>query len=235
MITPEKNDIDVSKLFHWGDVFTIMLPRGSFSVYVRVVSDEEVNRARVYALRKANELKERIYTEGTDEREAFLPNIDKLKKEEIIQMILAYELPEIHRRATREVNVPFPKEPDENAGTLEWVEYQKEIDEYPNKVGEEINKLLNKELKAREKELRSVHKEVLKSILERRVVENVVTRELENRFLDACVFYGTFKDEDYKERLFESPEQVTKLPQNIREQFVSAYTALDISMEELKK
>jgi len=236
MITPEKNDVDVTKLFHWGDVFTITLPGGnSMDVYVRVVSDEEMNKARVYALRKANIIKEELYRKNSDLHTAYMPNINKAKKEDIINMILMYELPNLQKIATRETNVPFPKEPDEDASTIEWVEYQKQIDEYPKKLAEAINERLNTEVKLRRLELSKMTKEDLKRLLENRVTEVVVSKELEERFLDACVYYGTFQDPEYTKRVFKSPEQVTQLPVKIRDQFISAYMAIDIPMEELKK
>jgi len=236
MITPEKNDVDIEKLFHWGDVFTIILPDGkSFDVYMRVVSDEELNRSRVYALRKASELKEKIYKKGTDEHKAYLPNMNRMKKEEIIDTIIMYELPDLHKKATSEVDIPFPKEPDEDASTIEWVEYQEKVDQYPQLVSEEIRKNLNKIIRGRKKQLNEKHKEVLKGLLENRIIETFVTKELENKFMDSCVYYATYKDKEYRDRLFTSPEQVSKLPSKIREQFVTSYMSIDIPMEELKK
>ena len=236
MLTPEKNDIDVSILFEWGKPVNIILPdETTLTFYVRVVSDEEFNKARVYALRKTRELKEKLLDKTTDEHKAFMVDTDKLNKEELVNLILMLEMSSIYKQAEKEVNLPFPKEPEIDAPTSEWVEYQKQLDEYPEKLAKKISKKTEQLMKVRRKELSSMSKNKLEALYLEKVLDSVLSKSVEEEFIKACVFYGTFKDKEYKERVFKSIEQIDKLPTKIKEQFIDGYLSVDIPMERLKK
>ena len=56
-----------------------------------------------------------------------------------------------------------------------------------------------------------------------------------NNFRDICCYYGTYKDENYSERYFNSTEDFQNLPSSIKADFINAYVGLEITSEELKK
>lgn len=236
MITPEKNDVVIDKLFNWGKSYTIVLPDNTqLTLYVRVVSDEEFNRARVYALRKAREYRDKLLDKKTDEHKAFMVDPSKIKKEELVNLILMLEMPIIYRQAEREVNLPFPKEPEVDAPTSEWVKYQEEIDEYPSKLTELITEKVTQLTRERRKELESLPKKRLEFYYTNKVLDKVLTEKLEKEFLKACAFFGTYRDKDYTKPLFRSIEDLDKLPSKIQEAIINSYLEVDIPMEELKK
>ena len=82
----EKNDVSLAKLFNWGDKFSITDKYGNFitDVYIRLVGDAELNQARVKAIRASREMREKLKTEGTDERMVFMPDFDLMEDKEIV-------------------------------------------------------------------------------------------------------------------------------------------------------
>ncbi|NMC34397.1 MAG: hypothetical protein GYA36_18385, partial [Veillonellaceae bacterium] len=147
MYTPEKNDIDITKLFQWGkeaSIFTNGVE--SLKYFVRLVGDAELNRARVYSIRESSRLRKLLRTAGTDEREAFIGDINFMEKDNLIEYIILTKTKEFVQTAYETVNVPFPKEPKANAKLEVLEKYQAEIDDYPNKVSKEATKLVEKQI-----------------------------------------------------------------------------------------
>ena len=52
-LSPERNEIDIKPLFHWfGEQEIVDTQGNTFRVFIRLVGDAEINRSRVFALRK---------------------------------------------------------------------------------------------------------------------------------------------------------------------------------------
>jgi hypothetical protein len=56
-----------------------------------------------------------------------------------------------------------------------------------------------------------------------------------NKFKEMSVYLGTYKDSEFKERLFKDFEEFENLPNEIKTQFLDNYSVLEISGEDLKK
>jgi hypothetical protein len=77
----EKNDVDISKLFKWGTSTTVQTPRGDAIVWMKILGDADVNKARIYALRRSAEMRAKMVDLDSDERIALLPPLDTTNKQ----------------------------------------------------------------------------------------------------------------------------------------------------------
>lgn len=233
----EKNDIDISKLFTWGLGFPIQDDKGQelFKVYMRLVGDAELNRARVFALRKSAELRKKLKTEDSDERLAFIPDIDLIEQDEIIQSLILFNTKYLTSDALKEVKITMKKEPSSDATLEEQEEYQKWIDSYPQERENKIKEYVNARVVEVEKELKAKDKEVLFKDLERSLIDQLCENEMLLRYRDMCTYLGSFKDVEYKEHFFKDFSEFDNLPKEIKSQFNESYMSLEIGGEDLKK
>lgn len=237
MITPEQNEIDISKLFAWGKQINLYDVNNQIimSCFIRLIGDAEINRARIYALRRSAEMRKKLKTENSDERLAFIADIDLITKEELIKYILVLKTKNLAEQIYRDIDVPFPKEPRSDAKLEEFEKHQKEVDDYPNRVQTEIRNKLDRQIKEEESKLQPLSKEELFKIYEREVIDDTCQLEMINAFRDICVYFGTYKDDKYTERVFKEITQFQALPTDLKTQFQQEYDSLEIDMETLKK
>ena len=237
MLSIDKNDVDISKLFQWKAKFTVYDDRAGNSIetFVKVVGDTELNRARVYALRKSAELRKKLKTEDSDERLAFIPEIEFLDKQILLENLVLYMTKQLTLDTIKEVKVPLPKEPKTDASLEAQEKYQKEIDDYPEKREQEIRKVVEKKLSIARKNMDRKSKEELFKEFESHHINYLCENEMVSSYREMCTYFGTYKDENCKERLFPTFEDFQNLPSEIKIQFLENYSALEIGGEDLKK
>lgn len=237
MNTIEKNDVDISKLFNWGNEFPIYDSMGKelTRAWIRLVGDAELNRCRVFALRESAKLRKALKDEDSDERWAYIADIDVLEFENLVETVLIYMTRDITTQAMKEIKIPLPKEPDSESSLEEQEEYQAKVDAYPEErsklVREYVERVLDRErnrLLSKSKE--DVYKEFLSS-----AINVICEEEMLKRFREMCAFFGTFTDKEYKNRMFKSFEEFDNLPTDIKSQLVEYYSVLEIGGEDLKK
>jgi hypothetical protein len=233
----DKNDVDISKLFEWGKEFTIKdrIGNNRLNVFIRLVGDAEINRARVYALRKSAELRKKLKTKDSDERLALIPDLDLVDKGTIVEAIVLFKIRELTQAAIEELPVNFPKEPDSKAGLEEQEQHQEKIDTFPDSRESEIKEFVNKRIDKERDRLKSLKEEELSREYELYLLNSLCEAEMVLRFKEQCVYFGSFKDSKFKKPLFSSFEQFDNLPREIKEQLLSFYEELELSGEDLKK
>lgn len=236
--TIEKNDVDISKIFHSGDKFDLVNASGKKvkQVYIRLVGDAELNRARVFALRSSADMRRELKTEGSEMRTAFIPyTFEDFETSELIDLVSALSVQEINRRAFKEVNIPIPAEPDSDASLEKQEEYQKIVDEYPKKRYDAIREFIDKELILLKKNLEGKSKTELGKLYENLMIASMCEQEMMNKFKEMCVYFGTFEDKEYRKRLFSSFEEFDNIQTDMKEQLLSYYSSLELTNDELKK
>ena len=233
----EKNDVIINRLFNWGSKFEIKNSSDEvvFTSYIRIIGDADINRARVFALRKSAELRRKLKTEDSDERVAYLPEIEALDKENLVSICLTLTMKEIGDSVRKDLSIPYPKEPSSDSSLEEFEKFQQEVDNWPNLVEKEVESKMDKAIEKEKKVLEKLSFEDLRKHYEKLTVDRLCENEMYQRFMDACVTFGTFKDENYKEKMFESISEFDDLPTQIKEQFINFYSTLNIDMDELKK
>lgn len=234
---PEKNDVDISKLFVWGKEFHITNGKGEIeaTVYMKLLGDADVNRARVYALRKSAELRKDLSNPDSDLRWATIQQIETMTEDDIANYILVFSMREISNTALKAIDIPFPKQPKSNASLAKMEKYQQEVDEYPAKRAEEVNKFVQKEVVKLKKSLLTQDKEILYKQYVNSLINEFCEREALRAYADMELYLGCFKDSDYKERAFATFEDFDNLDPSNKEEFKKAYDSLGIGMDDLKK
>lgn len=233
----EKNDVDITKLFNWGKEISILDEDDNpiINAYIRIIGDMDVNKARVFALRKSAELRRKLHDESSDEYYMYIPDFSITEKDVLVEFAISSMVREITTRVLRELDLTLPQEPDELAPLSEHEEYQKKIDEWPKTRQEKIAKAVEKELEKERERLNKLSDGEIQKIYKQHIIDDVCEEEMYKQFSDIQTYFSIYKDENYKERLFKSFEEYANLPTYIKNQFIDAYGTLSIRIDELKK
>lgn len=233
----EKNDVDISKLFTWGRVYEVVDSKGEVEalIYMKLLGDADVNRARVHALRKSADLRRKLQDPDSDERLMYIHDIDEMTKEDIANFIVIFTMRGIREQAFKEVTVAKPKQPKSNASLEKLEKYQQEVDAWPEKFSTAIQNYIQKEVEKTKKLLQSEDKEVLYKKYLDTLVKEFCEQEAIKAYSDMEIFLGCFRDDEYKERWFESFDDYDNLDSKIKADFRAAYNRISIGMDELKK
>jgi|SRR5688572_9901557 len=236
-MTVEKNDVDITKLFVWGTEYEIVNGDDEVlaKVFMRILGDADVNKARVYALRKSFELRRKLKDSNSEERLIYIRDFDDVTDEELINYIVAYSMREIGNDSHKMVKVKRPTQPKADASLEKMEKFQKEVDDYPNKVKEAVSKYMKDAVDKLKKSLEGLTKEALYKKYEKLLVEEFCEQEALNSYNEMQLYLGCYKDAEYKERFFESFEQYENLDSQVKKDFRTAYDRLDVRMDELKK
>jgi hypothetical protein len=233
----EKNDVDIDKLFHWGKVFVFQDGQGNDEalIYMRLLGDADINKARVYALRKSAELRKELSNTDSDIRWATIKREEDIEKEDLVNYILIFSMRDIQNNALKAVDIPYPKLPKANARLATMEKYQKEVDEYPAKKAEAVSKFMQKEVEKLKNFLLTESKDVLYRKYVATLVDEFCEREALRAYSDMEVYLGCYRDDDYTEKFFTSFDAFDNLLSEQKTIIREAYSKLSIGSDELKK
>ena len=237
MQTLEKNDIDISKLFNWGKEVQLKDVDGNsiFTLYMRVIGDADLNRARVFALRQSAKMRKELHTEDSDLRLAMIPQYEIVESDNLIEYIISAQVTDLASKIVRDLNIPSPVEPDELAPLEAHEKYQLDIDAWPKKREELLNEKITGELDKERERLKGLSRGKLEKSYENYLIDSLCEQEMYKTFSEMRVFYSTYLDEKFEARAFKSFEEVNNLPTELKQQLIVAYLSLDIKIEDLKK
>lgn len=237
MISPEKNNVDISKLWNWNEKTIIFGVDGieEIEVYIRLVGDADWNIARVKSLRASAELRKKLNDPESDEHYAYIPIKESVNKDGLVHMLLALEIHELRDQIIKDMTMPFPTEPKADAGLEALEKYQEEVDKFEDTRQAEIKKRLEKALEKKKAQYEKIPFDRLFDDYIINLTNQLCREELNRTFLEYSTYFGTYKDAEFKERYFESFEQFDNVPTMIKEQLMNRYADLDVQMYELKK
>lgn len=233
--TIDKNDVDITKLFYYKDTFELEINGQTIKIYMRLVGDAELNQARIAALRESANLRKKLKDRNSDESQAYFPDLTAVTKEELINALLSAKYSEIVKSVMDEKKIVLPPEPPSDADLETQEEYQKEVDNFDAKREKEIIEEVNNRLVKLQKEYESFSKEQLEDEYLSTSINQLCEYAMIQKFKNACTYFGTFKDSQYKRRMFNSLEEFENLPTKVKEAFNEFYSHLDIHEVELKK
>jgi len=236
----EKQDVDLAKLFNWGRVFEVINPQTDEAeavVYMKLLGDADLGRARVYALRKSAEMRRKLKDTNSDEYLAWVRSIDEVESEDLINLISVFSLREIAQSARNAVKVPMPKPPKSNAKLEKMEAFQKQVDDYPQKKQKAIQEYIESEVEKLKKTLATKSKEELYRQYVKELTDEFCEREAITAFEDYQTYLGCYTDDSYRSdhRFFNSYEEFDNMEPTVKTQFKDAYRSLDIELSELKK
>ena len=237
MTQVEKNDVDISKLFTWGKKYEIVDNNNEvvYTLYMRLLGDADLNKTRVYALRKSQELRKKLRDVNSDERLLYVKDQEDMSKDELVYNIAALSMREINKRAGREVSIPRPKAPKSDAGLEKMEKYQAELDNYPKKYNEALQKFIKGEVDKLKKALEEKSEDELYKMYVRMVIDEYCELEAFNAYREMELFLGCYEDEDYTQKAWDTFEKFENFDSDMKAQIRAEYEKLDINMDELKK
>lgn len=231
----EVNDVDLSPLFTWSKEFEVVANGTTTPVFMRILGDADMNRARVTALRKSAELRKRLKDLDSDERLAFIKDIDDIEMDTLIAVVTVFSMRELSEKAQKNLKIKAPKAPRSDAKTSAHEKYQAEVDAYPIKRQEELRALITKEVEVMKENLDKLPKEEVYTRYVKSMIDEMCEQELLREFKSQCAYYGSFKDRELTERLFSSYEEFNNLQSNLKQQFLDEYATIELHGDELKK
>lgn len=233
----EKNDVEISKLFSWSKESAIVDSSGKLlaRIWIRLVGDADLNRSRVFALRKSAELRAKLKDPNSDEHMAFIQSLDTVEKSTLVDAIVSLSLRDMTRDAYREVIIPIPMEPDSDAPLEKQEKYQKEVDEYPKTREDAIRKYLKKRIDKLNKELTNLPDDELQKKYQLHMINELCEQESFKKFKEMCVYFSIYKDKNFKVRMFNSFDEFDNIAPEIKERLLNEYTSLELDTDTLKK
>ncbi len=234
--TIEKNDVDISKLFQYTNETLLPLPTGDMiTIYQKLNGDAQNNRSRVFALRESSKMRDNLNNLKWKDRGAYIPSIRKLKKDELINLILSLQLREISADAIGSTNILEKVDLKGDATLEEHEERQKYVDGYEKEFSKEVGIKVEIELNKRRKDLNKINKDLLVKSYESVVINQHATETYTSAYISMNTYYGTFKDEEYAHPITKTYEEFLNLPSVIRDVLLEGYSELEINSVELKK
>lgn len=236
-ISPEVNDVDISKLFEWSTLVDLYDIEGEpkTTVFLRLIGDADVNRARIAALRGSAELRKKLKDKTSDEYSALLPDISTAEKKNLVELLLLLKISEYTDKVIKNINIPFPKKPKSDATLEKKEEYQLEVDGYDDKRQAAIRKAIEKEISLDRLRLNKITKSKLLTQYSDTLVNNLCEAEMTSTFVGHSIYYGTFNDEDFTIKSFKSFDNYNNTQTYVKSQLIKAYTDLQLGIVNLKK
>ena len=231
----EKNDVSISKLFQWGAQMVLPTPRGNIDVWMKIIGEADINRARVYALRKSSDMRKRLKDLDSDDRIAMIPDLDLSNKDKVVELLLTLLIKDITDVAIENTEIKYPKELPSTASMEEQEKYQKTIDDFPAYVEALTKAQIDKGVEKERKRLYKLSTDDLEELYVSSMINRICEHEMYQRFQDKTVFFACFTDDTYKTHLFESFEDYQDLPTEISTLLSDFYSTLSIDIDYLKK
>lgn len=234
----DRNDVDISSLFIWNKEFQIKdeMKNREVTLYVRLAGDDDIGKARAYSFRRSAELRKRLKTPGTDEFVAFTDvGNDFTDKDVLVDTILILKVPELSENIRKNLDVPEPREPKDNASLEEMETYQRLLDEYPALFDEKLKEAINTTVaKERENYLKVSHEELL-GIYHNLIINRLCTEEVNRAFYDMLIYLSIYKDSKFTKRAFKDITSFVNSSSYLKKRLLEEYQSLELGMDFLKK
>ena len=231
----EKNDVDISKLFKWGQNMTLNTPQGDVEVWIKVLGDADINRARIYALRRSAEMRKKMLDLNSDERIALIPVLDTSSKAKVVELMLTLRIRETTEDATENLEIKYPKELPTTASLEEQEKYQAVVDNFPSYIEKLTKKAVERGVTKERKRLSKMSVVELGKLYISTLVEHVCETEMYQAFQDKTTYFACFKDENYILHLFDNFDDYLDLPTEVKTTLSDFYGTLSIDVDTLKK
>lgn len=232
----DKNDVDIRPLFRWGKEVEINDASGNpVKLYVRIVGDAELNRARVYGLRTSKELRKKLRDKESDERLIYIPDWNDLEINQVCDIYLSLVAREIVQAVIKDLDMNLPAEPKSGASLEEEEEYQTKLDNWSEDRRRLIEAGVAIEMEKRRAKLSGMPKEELDKLTERTAINELCEDAMYKAFIDWVLSKAVYTDPEYKNLLFKDVEDFKDLMPDANEALASAYEEINLGMETLKK
>lgn len=231
--------MNISKLFKWKKEYTIVGRNGDplindsgeeIRVYLRVIGDNDLDRARKYALRQTRKLRASYQKDSAQ----ILPDFNEFSIEELATLIVLNEASTIYKQAERDTTIKFPQ--DKESFNVEDAEiYVKERDEYFENLAAKVDEEAQKLLTQRVEYYKTLSHEELSRRAEKAYIDKIIEGDLSKISNDAILYFSVYEDEECTKKIFESIDDVRNAAPMLKEQLYTEYSKLVLTDLDLKK
>lgn len=233
----DKNDVDISKLFKWNRKAEVKDSNGEvvLEVYLRLLGDADINRVRVAALRASASLRRKLNDPNSDEFLAYIPELEFVERESLIEGILIQSTRDFTQQALKELKFNLPVEPHSEATLEEQEKFQAEVDAWSTKREDTVREYVLEKIERKREEISELPTEVLYKDYIKKLINFMCEEELMKTYREQSIFYGAYTDDTYTTKVFNSIEEYNNLSPIVKEQLQAQYIALELDGEDLKK
>lgn len=240
MRTAEKNDVDLAMLFRWKKDIEIADPVTGerYKLFIRLVGDSDLNRAKVYGYRRASELRKKLNDKTSDERLSYIAEIqDYATKDVLISTIILLETPEIFNEAMKKINdiIIEPKEPRSDAPQEKWEEYQEKVDYFETEFQDKVEDMMIFLQEGEKKRLSNHSIEDLHELYLNVTINRLCEEEFQNSYYNMCVYLGAYLDEECARPAFKDLDSFLNTHPSLKVELRKSYRDLEIGIDMLKK
>lgn len=227
----------IEELFRWNGTVEIKDTEGNVveTLYQRVVGDADIQRARLEALKASKLMRKALKDPTSDEAIIHLPLEDDFTKEELITLILFNKYYSFQNKAEKKVEEKKVKEPKSDASLEEQENYIDNIEKAKQDYKDKVDETVRQQSEAFEAELREKSDKELYDLWIKENIELICRGEMIKVFDEYATYFGTFSDEDFKNRRFETVEDFKDLAPRIKNQLMTNYKNLELGLIDVKK
>lgn len=205
---------------------------GDEEIYIRALSDAEQKEADEVAAHAGYLYKQRLENPETREHAAWVGSFLNADRKIWENTIIASRIWEFRRQAQTVIfppYVPQVEEAEARDGLVQSeraeviAEREKAFAEYQQKLSQFIQERLD-ELR---EYLATLDDETLKRTALEHRIELKLREEVGRTYINHVLYLACYRDENLSRRLFSSPEDVSKLPQTIRNHLHSAFLEIN--------
>ena len=231
--------MDISKLFKWKIAYVIkgddkkpfLDPDGNtVTVYLRVIGDNDLDRAKKYALRQSRKLR----ADYRQDPQQVLPDFYEYSNDQLATLIVMNEATDVYKQAEKDSEVKYPHQ-TESVSLEDAEEYEAQMSEYFDLLLEKIEENAKAALEVRYEHYRKMDTSVLTEKAQYTYINKIVEGDMAKIYNDAILFYSVYTDEECTEKAFSSVEDVRNSAQFLKEQLYREYTKLVLKDTDLKK
>lgn len=230
-------NLKIEDLFRWKGKCEITDSEGTVieTLYQRVIGDADIQKARIEALKASKLLRKALRDETSDEYLIKIPLEGEYTQAELIALIIFSKYSLLRQQAEMRTREERVKEPKGDATLEQQEEYIANLEEARKTYEEIVNKDIENQSKKIEEELSlKSYEEIFDEFVKGQIDLACRTRMMEI-FNEFTVYYGTYKDENFKVRRFESIEDFRDLAPRVKTQIMDSYRNIELNLEEVKK
>jgi len=240
MRSADKNDVDIAMLFRWKTEAEISDPLTgeTYKLYIRLVGDADLNRAKVYGYRTSSDLRKRLRDKDSDERLSFIAEMEDYQTKDVLtQTIILLETPEIFNEAMKLATdeLTEPREPRSDATHEKWEEYQTQIDNFEINFQDKIEDVMSSLQEKEQQRLSEYSMDDLHELYLNITINRLCEESFQNAFYDMCVYLGVYLDSEFKIKAFKSFDDYLNAHPKLKIDLRAKYRDLEMGIDLLKK
>lgn len=206
--------------------FTVEYASGSEKIWVRTMTHPEYSEAQDVLAVRRQEIK-RKYTPGSPQYDWMTEELSEAQPDVLAKMIVAGELQEIAKKATKQAGALEPLDLDRYSDDDARDKAQEEYDAREKAYDEGVNTIIEGLIDARVAELVALDFKELVTLAARPALTKRVSEELNELFAAYKIFACVRDVDDHSVRYFDSVDDVLSLPATLRGYLYAATDEVD--------